>query len=122
MKKTVITTSEAARFVTLSDSNGNRYAECNNLCEPFDFSIHVFYLNEEALSSTLIVNFKNPYKSNLFPESMMSVELELKKERLCRLEPSELLEKYDNRIEIVSENETAITKGISYRQLICKRG
>ncbi len=121
LKKTVIITAEAARFVTLTDGKGSRYTECGNLCEPFDFTTHVFYLSEETLSSTLTLNFKNLFKSKIFSESMMSVELELKKERLCRLEISELLEKYDNKLEIVSEKKTEIAEGISYRQLSCKR-
>ena len=40
--KTVISTAERAAFVTLSDSAGRIYGEVSNICEPFDFTAHVF--------------------------------------------------------------------------------
>ena len=39
--KTVITTEEPVKYVTLTDDQGNNWGECHNFCEPFAFNIEL---------------------------------------------------------------------------------
>lgn len=109
--KVVIITKNKAFNVTLVDFNGKTYARVNNMCEPFDFTVHIFNLPKSILSKNMILFFSDD-KNNCF-------ETVLASENLVEVDKQSLIELYDSKIEIVDEQAFELTKGVSYKTLRC---
>ncbi|MCI8600277.1 MAG: phosphodiester glycosidase family protein [Oscillospiraceae bacterium] len=120
--KTVISTAERAAFVTLSDSAGRIYGEVSNICEPFDFTAHVFYLPEGTLDSPVTVHFVNLMdKSAYFAAAGDCGSATLTPDRVKRTNFAAVIAETDRHIQPVSVTETAVCDGVRCKELICTR-
>lgn len=120
--KTVLVTEERADFVTLQNSAGVTFGEISNTGEPYDFTVHVFYLPEGFLAEPLTVRFLNRSKSasKYFTAIGERGVTRLDPERVVRLDREKLKEEYDSHITVLEKRGATLADGIRYEELTCQ--
>jgi len=111
IKKVVINTNDWISDVNLIDCNGQVYGAVSNTAEPFDFRTHVFYLPENCIKGAFTLTYSKDNNIYQYVTNFDNLEFANKED---------LIKKYDNNIEIISEEEHGLTDGVSYKILTCQ--
>lgn len=120
--KTVLYTAERAAFMTLTDSAGSVFGEVSNICEPMDFTTHVFYLPEGTLSHPVTVRLVNgEAKSAYFSALGQQGAAVLTPDRVRMTTREAVIEETDHGITPVETTEYAVCDGVRCQELTCTR-
>ncbi len=119
--KVIVQTVERAGCVTLTDADGFIYGEVTNLCEPFDFKTHVFYLPDSAIERPMTVHFVNYNKkpSVFFAKKGDPGQTTLSPETVKTVTREEFVASSNHGVSVEDVTEVEVCDGVKYKILRC---